>query len=219
MIGFSDVKNNRAVREYIKKADESLLALGYTEHSFAHVEKVAADAKYILSTLEYPEREVELAMIAAYLHDIGNLVNRVEHSQSGAVMAFRILDKLGMEPSEIATVVTAIGNHDEGTGVPVNTVSAALILADKSDVRRSRVRNTDITDFDIHDRVNYSVKKSRLEVSSEDKEIRLELEIESEYSSVMDYFEIFLERMILCRKAAERLGMKFRLLINGQKLL
>ena len=219
MIGFSDVKNNRAVREYIKKADESLLALGYTEHSFAHVEKVAADAKYILSTLGYPEREVELAMIAAYLHDIGNLVNRVEHSQSGAVMAFRILDKLGMEPSEIATVVTAIGNHDEGTGVPVNTVSAALILADKSDVRRSRVRNTDITDFDIHDRVNYSVKKSRLEVSSEDKEIRLELEIESEYSSVMDYFEIFLERMILCRKAAERLGMKFRLLINGQKLL
>ncbi len=219
MVSFYDIKNNGAVREYIKKADESLLALGFTEHSFAHVEKVAADAKYILSTLGYPEREVELAMIAAYLHDIGNLVNRVEHSQSGAVMAFRILDKLGMEPSEIATVVTAIGNHDEGTGVPVNTVSAALILADKSDVRRSRVRNADITDFDIHDRVNYSVKNSRLAVSAEDKEIRLELEIESEYSSVMDYFEIFLERMILCRKAAERLGMKFRLLINGQKVL
>lgn len=219
MVSFSEVKNNEAVREYIKMADESLLALGYTEHSFAHVEKVAANAKNILSSLGYSEREVELAMIAAYLHDIGNLVNRVEHSQSGAVMAFRILDKMGMEPAEIATVVTAIGNHDEGTGVPVNTVSAALILADKSDVRRSRVRNTDTTDFDIHDRVNYSVKRSRLDVAAVDKEIRLELEIESEYSSVMDYFEIFLERMILCRKAAEKLGMKFRLLINGQKLL
>ena len=219
MISYNDIKNNEAIREYIKSADSSLRALGYTEHSFAHVEKVAVTCEYILTTLGYSERETELAKIAAYLHDIGNLVNRVEHSQSGAVMAFRILDKLGMSPSEIATVVTAIGNHDEGTGVPVNNVAAALILADKSDVRRSRVRNTDVANFDIHDRVNYSVIRSELTVLPENGEIWLELEIEDEYSSVMDYFEIFLERMILCRKAAETLNMKFRLKINGQKLL
>ena len=219
MISYSDIKENEAIREYIKKADESLLALGFTEHSFAHVEKVAVGVEYILGTLGYSKREIELAKIAAYLHDIGNLVNRVEHSQSGAVMAFRILDKLGMEPSEIATVVTAIGNHDEGTGVPVNNVSAALILADKSDVRRTRVRNDDVASFDIHDRVNYSVIRSELTVRPEEKEIWLELTVEDEYSSVMDYFEIFLDRMILCRKAAETLGMKFRLRINGQKLL
>lgn len=219
MISFSDIKNNNAIREYITKADESLRSLGFTEHSFAHVGKVAADAENILRTLGYPERDIELVKIAAYLHDIGNLVNRVEHSQSGAVMAFRILDNLGMQPSEIATIVTAIGNHDEGTGVPVNTLAAALILADKSDVRRSRVRNRDVTDFDIHDRVNYSVKSSHLITDVEEKEIRLELEIETEYSSVMDYFEIFLERMILCRKAAEKLGMTFRLVINKQMLL
>ena len=219
MITFSDIKKDKAIREYIERADESLRSLGFTEHSFAHVGKVAADAEALLRTLGYPEREIELVKIAAYLHDIGNLVNRVEHSQSGAVMAFRILDNLGMEPSEIATIVTAIGNHDEGTGVPVNTLAAALILADKSDVRRSRVRNRDVTDFDIHDRVNYSVKSSRLVTAVDTKEIRLELEIETEYSSVMDYFEIFLERMILCRKAAEKLGMSFRLVINGQMLL
>ena len=219
MVRFSDIRNDEAIREYIKSADSSLLALGFTEHSFAHVGKVAADAEMILQTLGYPEREVELVKIAAYLHDIGNLVNREEHSQSGAVMAFRILDNLGMPPSEIATIVTAIGNHDEGTGVPVNALSAALILADKSDVRRSRVRNTDVANFDIHDRVNYSVKSSRLVTNVEDKEICLELEIETKYSSVMDYFEIFLGRMILCRKAAEKLGMSFRLCINGQMLL
>lgn len=219
MISYSDIKNNEAIRQYIKSADSSLRALGYTEHSFAHVEKVAVGVEYILGTLGYSEREIELAKIAAYLHDIGNLVNRIDHSQSGAVMAFRILDNLGMAPSEIATVVTAIGNHDEGTGVPVNNVAAALILADKSDVRRSRVRNADVANFDIHDRVNYSVRSSELTVLPESGEIWLELEIEDEYSSVMDYFEIFLERMILCRKAAETLEMKFRLKINGQKLL
>ena len=219
MVKFSDVKKNEAIREYIKSADESLLALGFTEHSFAHVGKVADDSEKLLLALDYSEREIELAKIAAYLHDIGNLVNRIEHSQSGAIMAFRILDNLGMEPSEIATVVTAIGNHDEGTGVPVNAISAALILADKSDVRRSRVRNTDVSSFDIHDRVNYSVRSSRLVTDTEKKEIRLELDIDTKYSSVMDYFEIFLERMILCRKAAEKLGMSFRLNINGQSLL
>lgn len=219
MLTYAEIKNNEDIREYIRKADESLKALGFTEHSFAHVEKVAVCVEYILKSLDFSERDIEIAKIAAYLHDIGNLVNRVEHSQSGAVMAFRILDNLGMAPSEIATVVTAIGNHDEGTGVPVNKVAAALILADKSDVRRSRVRNSDIATFDIHDRVNYSVTGSKLTVFKEEGEIRLDISIEDEYSSVMDYFEIFLERMILCRKAAETLGMKFRLIINGQKLL
>ena len=219
MITYNDIKKNEAIREYIRKADASLSALGYTEHSFAHVERVASSSEYVLRTLGFDEREIEIAKIAAFLHDIGNLVNRIEHSQSGAVMAFRILDNLGMQPSEIATIVTAIGNHDEGTGVPVNDIAAALILADKSDVRRSRVRNSDISTFDIHDRVNYSVTRSELKVCKDDSEILLELTVETEYSSVMDYFEIFLERMILCRKAAEKLGLSFRLMINGQKLL
>lgn len=175
--------------------------------------------KYILSTLGFCERDIELGTIAAYMHDIGNIVNRVAHSQSGAIMAFRILDNLGMDAEEIATIVTAIGNHDEGTGVPVNPISAALILADKSDVRRSRVRNNDISSFDIHDRVNYSVTDSALKISENKTEIRLDISIDTEYSSVSDYFEIFLGRMILCRKAAETLGLKFRLFINSQQLM
>ena len=219
MITFDEIKKNEAIRTYIKKADESLLALGYTEHSFAHVTKVAVSVRYIMQTLGYSEREIELASIAAYMHDIGNIVNRIAHSQSGAIMAFRILDRMGMDPEDIATIVTAIGNHDEGTGVPLNPISAALILGDKSDVRRSRVRNHDIATFDIHDRVNYSVSASELKISEDKKEISLELSIDTEYSSVTDYFEIFLARMLLCRKAAEILGMKFRLVINGQKLM
>ena len=219
MVTYEQVKRNEAVRAYITAADASLIALGYTEHSFAHTVKVAEDAGDILTKLGYPEREVELAKIAGVLHDIGNLVNRIEHSQSGAVMAFRILDNLGMPPEEIATVVTAIGNHDEGTGVPVNAVAAALILADKSDVRRSRVRNSDPSGFDIHDRVNYSVESSELVISDNAKEICLYLKIDTKICSVMDYFEIFLGRMMLCRKAAEKLGMKFTLNINGQALL
>ena len=164
----------------------------------------------------YSEHEIELAMIAGYMHDIGNLVNRVDHSQSGALMSFRILEKMGMEPEDIASVITAIGNHDEGDGMPVNPVSAALIIADKTDVRRSRVRNTCETNFDIHDRVNYSVKESSVNVDPVAKDITLDLVLESRYSTVMDYFEIFLDRMIMCRKAAETLGLSFRLVINGQ---
>ena len=162
---------------------------------------------------------MDLVKISGYLHDIGNLVNRVEHSQSGAVMAFRILDKLGMDAADIAEIVTAIGNHDEGTGIPVNEISAALFLADKSDVRRTRVRNVDMTTFDIHDRVNYSVESSSLVINDEKTEISLILKIDTEFSSVTDYFEIFLHRMILCRKAAERLGLRFRLIINDQALM
>ena len=219
MLTYEQVKNNQEVRTYIQRADESLIALGFTEHSFAHVTLVAETAGYILQTLGYPERTVELAKIAGFLHDIGNLVNRVDHSQSGAIMAFRILDHMDCDPGELATIVTAIGNHDEGTGQPVNAVAAALILADKSDVRRSRVRNQDHAQFDIHDRVNYSVEQSLLKISEDRTQIRLELTVDTQYGSVMDYFEIFMRRMILCRKAAETLGLQFRLSINAQQLI
>lgn len=216
---YEKIRQDAAIKVYIQRADESLAALGFTEHSFAHVTKVAETVKYILETLGYCEHDVEIGMIAAYLHDIGNLVNRAEHSQSGAVMAFRILDEMGMPAEDIATVVTAIGNHDEGTGVPVNAIAAALILADKSDVRRSRVRNQDKKTFDIHDRVNYSVEKSVLKINQEHSLIKLKLSVDTHYGSVMDYFEIFLERMILCRKAADKLGLQFKLMINEQSLI
>ena len=219
MVTFEKVKNDEAVRAYISAADESLVALGYTEHSFAHVVKVAECAGDILRKIGYDEHTVELAKIAGVLHDIGNLVNRSEHSQSGAVMAFRILDRMGMPAADIATIVTAIGNHDEGTGVPVNAVAAALILADKSDVRRTRVRNSDFSTFDIHDRVNYSVESAKLEISEDTKSIWLTIKIDTSISSVMEYFEIFLLRMVLCRKAAEKLGMSFKLSINNQQLI
>lgn len=219
MLTYEELKHNEEIRTYIVRSDEALQVLGYTEHSFAHVCKVAATAKYLLEAMGHSAREIELAQIAAYLHDIGNLVNRVDHSQSGAIMAFRILDRLGMPAEDIATVISAIGNHDEGTGVPVSAVAAALILADKSDVRRSRVRNSDPATFDIHDRVNYSVTEASLTVDCEAATVLLSLEIEAAYSSVMDYFEIFLERMILCRKAAQTLGLQFRLKINGQSIL
>ncbi|MED9903948.1 MAG: HD domain-containing protein [Lachnospiraceae bacterium] len=216
-ITLDDVQKDEAIKCYIKKADESLVALGYTEHSFPHVCKVAAAAYRILDTLGYSKREAELASIAGYLHDIGNVINRVDHAQSGAVMAFRILDRMNAEPDEIATIVTAIGNHDESTAFPVNPVAAALILADKTDVRSSRVRNQDMSSFDIHDRVNYSVKESSLIIDK--AEICLDIRIETEICSVMDYFEIFLNRMILCKKSAEKLGVKFALIINKQKMI
>ena len=219
MLTYEQVKKDEAVQTYIRMADESLSALGFTEHSFAHVGVVAATSSYILETLEYPEREVELVQIAAYLHDIGNLINRVDHSQSGAMMAFRILERLGADPEETARIVSAIGNHDEGTGIPVSPMAAALILADKSDVRRSRVRNEDAATFDIHDRVNYSVKKSELKINEARTLIKLKLSVDTRYGSVMDYFEIFMNRMILCRKAAEKLGLQFKLMINEQQLI
>ena len=219
MITYDQLRHSPEIRTYIQKADESLRALGFTEHSFAHVTRVSETAAYILSELEYDAHEIELAKIAGYLHDIGNLVNRVEHSQSGAVMAFRLLDHMDMPPEDIATVVTAIGNHDEGTGVPVNGVAAALILADKSDVRRSRVRNEDFATFDIHDRVNYSVTASNLLLDTEKKTVTLTLDIDTEVASVMSYFEIFLGRMVMCRKAADKLGLQFKLNINGQMLI
>lgn len=216
---YEEVRQDEAVKVYIAQADASMKALGFTEHSFAHVTRVAQIAGDILETLRFPARTVELAKIAGYLHDIGNIVNRVDHSQSGAVMAFRILDRMNFPPEEIATIVTAIGNHDEGTGVPVNAVAAALIIADKSDVRRSRVRNRADIATDIHDRVNYSATGSDLSVNVEEKSMTLSLKVDTSVSSVMEYFEIFMKRMLLCRKAAEKLGLQFHLVINGQQLV
>ena len=219
MITVEEVRNNPQVRTYIQKADEALAALGYTEHSFAHVGKVAKEAREILLTLGYSQREAELAEIAGWLHDIGNVINRVDHAQSGAVMAFRILDKLGAEAEEISTIISAIGNHDESTAYPVNPIAAALILADKTDVRRTRVRNRDFATFDIHDRVNYAVHQSRTEITPDRKKIVLDLKIDTQISAVMDYFEIFMQRMLLCRKAEEKLCMTFSLVINDQIIL
>ena len=219
MLTYEMVMNSEAIKTYIARADESLAVLGFTDHSFSHVIHVAEKAGYILESLGYDARTVELAKIAGYLHDIGNLVNRKEHSQSGAIMAWSILNDMGCDPGEVATIVTAIGNHDEGTGVPVNPVAAALILADKADVRRTRVRNKDIATFDIHDRVNYSVKKTEMKINEDKTIVKLKLSVDTKFGSVMDYFEIFMERMILCRKAADRLGLQFKLIINEQQLI
>ena len=219
LVDCETIKNSKEIQTYIKKADRALIALGFTEHSFAHVTKTANEARHILSKLGYDNRTCELAWIAGYMHDIGNVINRVDHAQSGAVMAFRILDKMGMDADEVSTVITAIGNHDESTAFPVNEVAAALILADKSDVRRTRVRNRDITSFDIHDRVNYAVESALLTLDAQKKTITLSIHIDTEICAVMDYFEIFLNRMMLCRKAADHLQLKFGLEINGLNLL
>lgn len=216
---YEKIKKDESIKVYISQADASLAALGYTEHSFAHVGRVAEMAGYLLKTLGYDERTVELSKIAGYLHDIGNLVNRADHSQSGAVMAFRILDNMEFPAEEISKIVTAIGNHDEGTGVPVSPMAASLILADKSDVRRSRVRAKDPASFDIHDRVNYSVTSSQLKINEAHTAVTLELAVDTQFSSVMDYFEIFMNRMLLCRRAAQTLCLKFHLLINGQQMV
>lgn len=219
MLTYDEVRKSEIIKTYIIRADESLGALGFTEHSFAHVVHVAQMAGDILKELGFDDRTVELARIAGYMHDIGNLVNRADHSQSGAVMAWSILNDMKCDPGEIATIVTAIGNHDEGNGVPVNAVAAALILADKADVRWTRVRNKDISTFDIHDRVNFSVKKADLKINDEKNSIKLSLTVDTQLGSVMDYFEIFMGRMLLCCKAAERLGLQFKLSINDQQLI
>ena len=218
-VTIEQIKNNPTVKSYIRKADESLIALGYTEHSFPHVSKVAETAKRILLTLGYPEREAELAEIAGYLHDIGNVINRVDHAQSGAVMAFRLLDNLSMPATEICSIISAIGNHDESTAQPLNPISAALIIADKTDVRRSRVRNSDFTTFDIHDRVNYAVERAELRFSEDKSALELVLDIDTEISSVMEYFEIFLERMLLCKRASAFFGVRFAMIVNGTNVL
>ncbi|MBC5738802.1 HD domain-containing protein [Lawsonibacter faecis] len=218
-VTYEDIKSNPEIRTYITQADASLIALGFTEHSFAHVTKCAETASSLLRDLGYDAREIELAKIAGFMHDIGNVINRNDHAQSGAVMAFRILDKLGMDPADVAVVITAIGYHDDKTAFPVNAVAAALLLADKTDVRRSRVRNRETINFDIHDRVNYAVEKSDLALDAAARTVTLTLTINTEVCAVMDYFEIFLDRMLLCRKAAEFFSLKFTLNINGLTLL
>ena len=218
-ITFKDIVKNKTVQIYITKADESLNALGFTEHSFAHVGKVAQAAKGILEQFGYSEREAELAAIAGYLHDIGNVINRIDHAQSGACLAFRILEEMGSDPEDTATIITAIGNHDESTAFPVNAVAAALIIADKCDVRASRVRDKSTVALDIHDRVNYAVSESNLTVFPDKKIIRLNIEIDTAICSVMEYFEIFISRMLLCKRSAESLNGKFEVVINDQQIL
>ena len=217
MVTYKEIRENEDIKTYIKMADQTLASMKFTEHSFAHVVRCADVAGNLLKDFGYDDRTVELAQIAAYMHDIGNVVNRIDHAQSGAVMAFRLLDKMGMKAEEIARVVTAIGNHDEKTAFPVNEIAAALILADKSDVRRSRVRVEERATIsnDIHDRVNFAVEKSKLGVDAQNKKITLCLTIDENISRISEYFEIFLERMMLCRRSAAYFGAQFEVNING----
>ncbi|NLZ29078.1 MAG: HD domain-containing protein [Firmicutes bacterium] len=219
MILLDDIRQDHRVRVFIEKADQYLGQLGFTEHGFRHTELVARVARKIMLDLNFSTREAELAAIAGYLHDIGNVVGRGGHARAGAIIALDILQSMGMPPEEVAEVVAAIGNHDEPEGRVVNRVSAALILSDKSDVHRSRVRNPDISTYDIHDRVNYAVDESRLLINREEKIITLQLSIDQEISHVMEYFEIFLTRMVMCRRAATFLETRFNLVINGAQLL
>lgn len=216
---FFRLREDEDVKEYISEQNNSMKALHYTEHSFAHVGIVTERTRYILETLGEDDHTIDLALSAAWLHDIGNIINRVDHSQSGALMAFQILNRLGVPARDIAPVICAIGNHDEGNGVPVSRISAALILADKSDVRRSRVQEGDAHKFDIHDRVNYSVTSTELKIDPEHSGIRLKLHVDTRYGEIGEYFEIFMSRMLLCKKAAEALQLEFHLIINEQKLM
>lgn len=214
-----DVKNDREVNILIDNTERQLAAIGYTEHGKRHVGIVSQIAGDILQKLGYSKREVELARIAGYLHDIGNSVNRVDHAHNGALLAYEILKRMGMQVEDAAEVMMAIGNHDETTGTAVSAISAALILADKSDVHRSRVRNGNVSRFEIHDRVNYATKASKIEIDSQNRIIYLRLEIDIEICPVIKYFEIFLQRMLMCKRAAAYLNVWFHLEINGAVLL
>lgn len=214
-----DIFKNQEVRAYIRQGNDNLGVIGFTEHGFAHAKRSSDTAREILTALGYPERTCQLAAIAGYMHDIGNTVNRVDHAHSGALMAFTILTKLGMSPQETGLICSAIGHHDERTAFPVNPVAAALILSDKSDVRRSRVRKDAELEEDIHDRVNYAVENSRLQIDPQEKLLIFHLTIDTKICPVMEYFEIFMDRMVLCRKAAQTLGLQFELIINGTRLL
>ena len=218
-IQFQAVKDNLEVINFLEISEAQLEIKGYTEHSFRHVGLVSRNAGKILTDLGFDEDTVERARIAGYLHDIGNAVNRVDHAHSGAILAYGILTRMGMDPGNATEIMMAIGNHDEETGAAVSSVSAALILADKSDVHRSRVKNDDFATFDIHDRVNYAVDSSAISVDLDKKTATLELHIDTKICPVMDYFEIFLARMTMCRRAADFLGLNFQLVINGNRLL
>jgi hypothetical protein len=219
MITLEEVKKNPLVDAYISRADKNLEVVGYTEHGRRHSSLVAKSARMILDELGLPRREAELSAIAGYLHDIGNVFNRLDHAMTGAVLAHTLLLGMGMEPDEITQIVSAIGNHDEGSCDPVSNIASGLIIADKSDVHRSRVRNPAMIKFDIHDRVNYAVESSKLQVNREKRLITLDLIIDTKISSVVEYFEIFLSRMLFCRRAANFLECEFSLVANGNHLL
>ena len=218
-ISIEDVKSNPIINSFIKSANDYLGSIGYTEHGIRHVSLVASIAENVLLHLDYPKRLQELAGIAGYLHDIGNVINRQDHGQSAALIAMRFLKDMGATPDEVALVISAIGNHEEEIGDPVNPVAAALILADKSDVHKTRVRSPQIASSDIHDRVNYAVERSFLKVIKSKKIISLQLAIDTQRSKVMEYFEIFMSRMLMCRRAANFLDCNFELIINERKLL
>jgi len=215
LITFKEVRANPKIRKLIDGANDVMKSMGYTEHGQRHVGVVSSITRYILEHQSLPARDIELGQIAAYMHDIGNVVARLNHPMSGATIAFTILNEMGMDATEIAPILGAIGNHEEVTGGPVSVMSAALIIADKSDVHFSRVQNPIIESFDIHDRVNYAVQKSRVEIKQDKQTIELTLEIDTKQATVMEYFEIFLSRMVMCRKSAELLGYRFTLNVNG----
>ena len=219
MITLEDVKKNEEEQALIEGTQKQLNGLGYTEHSIRHVSIVSTRAGEILNALGYPKERVELAKIAGYLHDIGNCINRKDHAHSGAILAYNILKEVGMNVSDRTEIMMAIGNHDEETGTAVSDISAALILADKSDVHRDRVVNTNIGTFDKHDKVNYSVTNARLVMNKEERKITLDLTIDTELCPVLDYFEIFIDRMIMSKYAAKYLKIWFELIINDTKLL
>ncbi len=218
LVTFKEVKANPKVRKFIDGANEVMRAMGYTEHGHRHVGVVSSITRYILEQTDHDSRLVELGQIAGYLHDIGNVISRTNHPHHGGAIAFTILNEMGMDASEIAPILGAIGNHEELSGLPVSPMSAALIIADKSDVHYSRVQNPDKDTFDIHDRVNFAVQKSWVNVKKEEKCIELDLEIDTTHASVMEYFEIFLSRMVMCRRSAELLGYRFALNANGTYL-
>lgn len=215
LITLDDVRNNETVRTYIQMANQMLYAMGYTEHGLRHAGLVANNARRLCLKLGYSERQAELAAIAGFMHDIGNVINREHHAQTGALIAFQLLTQMGMPPDEIALIISAIGNHEETTGFPVNYAASTVILADKSDVHFSRVQNPHRGEFDIHDRVNFATQRSRLRVMPKERLIELNLEIDTSVASPMEYFEIFLDRMVMCRRAAEALECRFHLMING----
>ena len=219
MITLEDVKANDEVEAFIQGSQKQLDGLGYTEHSHRHISIVSQRAGEILEKLDYPERTVELAKIAGYMHDIGNCVNRTDHAHSGAIIAYNILKDMGMEVRERTEIMMAIGNHDEQTGTAVSDISAALILADKSDVHRDRVTNTNLSTFDIHDRVNYAVTNAELKIDSKERKAILNLAIDTKLCPVLDYFEIFMDRTMMSKYAAKYLKIWFELVINGTKLL
>ena len=219
MVTFNDVKNNKEINHLIMSSQKQLDALGYTEHAMRHIMIVSNRAAEVLEKLDYDEHRIELARIAGYMHDIGNAVNRVDHAHSGAILAYQILKDMGMDINDRTEIMMAIGNHDEVTGTAVSDISAALILADKSDVHRNRVRNQNMSTFDKHDKVNYAVTNSNFIINAEDRKVTLDLTIDRQLCPVLDYFEIFMDRTMMSKYAAKYLNIWFELIINGTKLL